>query len=88
MYFTYILYSAKLDKYYIGSTDNLERRLKEHNRGKSNFTRTGIPWSLVYSETYETRQEAYHREMKIKNRKNKEYIEKLIHRKQTEHPVL
>ena len=79
MYFTYILYSAKLDKYYIGSTDNLERRLKEHNRGKSNFTRTGIPWSLVYSETYETRQEAYHCEMKIKNRKSKEYIEKLIH---------
>ena len=49
----YILYSKKLDKYYVGSTTDLDRRFAEHNRGKEKFTKTGIPWLLVYSEIFE-----------------------------------
>jgi putative endonuclease len=41
--YLYILFSEKLNKYYVGSTTDLERRLVEHNRGKEKFTKTGLP---------------------------------------------
>ncbi|MFM9910695.1 MAG: GIY-YIG nuclease family protein, partial [Chitinophagaceae bacterium] len=44
MPYTYILFSAKLNKYYVGACINLERRFYEHNIGHSKFTRPGIPW--------------------------------------------
>jgi hypothetical protein len=54
-YFVYILYSEKLDRYYIGSTGNPEDRLRKHNRSKNGFTSTGKPWKLVYKEIYVTK---------------------------------
>jgi putative endonuclease len=50
MPFTYILYSAKLNKYYVGACINMERRLYEHNLGHSKFTSTGVPWKIVYTK--------------------------------------
>jgi putative endonuclease len=41
-YFTYILFSASLNQYYVGSTDNLERRLNDHNTGRSKHTSKGM----------------------------------------------
>ena len=78
MPFTYILYSARLDKYYVGSCAHLERRLYEHNIGHSKFTSLGIPWIIVYTEEYETTVLARQREMKIKKMKSRKYIESLI----------
>ena len=78
LFFTYILYSEKLDKYYVGSTSDIERRLAEHNRGKGTFTKLGMPWKLVYQEEYPTKQQAVAREMEIKKRKSKEYIKSLL----------
>jgi putative endonuclease len=60
-WFTYILYSSRIDKYYIGSTDNLEWRLERHNLGWGKFTKGGIPWKLVYHETCQTKSEALKR---------------------------
>jgi putative endonuclease len=54
----YILYSPKIDKYYIGACTDMERRLYEHNIGHSKFTATGMPWELKYTEVYPTLQEA------------------------------
>ena len=70
MPFVYILYSEKLNKYYVGSCVNLERRSYEHNIGHSKFTSTGIPWKIVYSEEYSTLAEARKREAQIKNMKS------------------
>ena len=53
-------------------------RLIRHNAGHSTFTKRGIPWKLVYAEDYETRAEAFRREMEIKNKKSRKYIEYLI----------
>ena len=78
MYFVYILYSATLDKYYIGSSYNVQQRLDRHNRGHSNFTKSGIPWIVVYTEEFPDRKSAYGREMFIKGKKSKTYIEELI----------
>jgi len=48
----YILFSEKLNKYYVGSTSDIERRLEEHNRGKEKFTSIGKPCILVYNEVF------------------------------------
>ena len=78
MPYCYIIYSAKLSKYYVGACINLQRRLYEHNIGHSKFTATGLPWILKYNEEFETLQLAKKRETEIKKRKSKIYIEKLI----------
>ncbi len=62
----YILHSSKLNKYYVGSTTDVERRLTEHNRGKEKFTKTGMPWTLVYKEEFQELVQARRRELYIK----------------------
>ena len=78
MPFTYILFSEKLNKYYIGACIDLERRLYEHNIGHSKFTSLGIPWKIVYTEEYGTLVLAKKRESQIKKMKSRKYIEDLI----------
>ena len=78
MYFCYILYSSKLDKYYIGSTGNLEGRLQRHNTSNTGFTSTGKPWEIKYFETFETKSGAMKRELELKKWKNRILIEELI----------
>jgi putative endonuclease len=74
----YILFSLKLNKYYVGSTADLQRRLVEHNRGKEKFTKTGVPWLLVYSEAFGQITAARKRELEIKKKKSRKYIESII----------
>jgi putative endonuclease len=74
----YILFSLKLIKYYVGSTNDLQRRLAEHNRGKEKFTKTGLPWLLVYSEAFEQITATRKRELEIKKEKSRIYIESII----------
>ena len=78
MPFVYILYSQKLNKYYVGACTDIERRLYEHNIGHSKFTSTGLPWILIYTEKYPTLPEAKKRELEIKKMKSRKYIEGLI----------
>ena len=77
-YSVYILYSASLDKYYVGYTNDIIRRLSEHNRMKGKFTDKGIPWELVYNENYSDKISAENREKEIKRQKSRKYIESLI----------
>ena len=60
------------------SKDNIDKRLAEHNRGKTPFTKTGIPWILVYKESFLSRTEAFRREKYIKNQKSVIYIKSLL----------
>ena len=78
MPFAYIIYSPKLNKYYIGACTDLERRLYEHSIGHSKFTCTGIPWILKRTEIFHTLQEAKKRESTIKKMKSGKYIESLF----------
>jgi putative endonuclease len=77
-YFVYILKSEKNSCYYIGQTENIFKRLEEHNLGKSKSTRRYIPWKLVYREIYDTRSDAFKREQELKRIKKRSSIEKLI----------
>jgi len=77
-YFTYILKSQIKVRYFIGSTDNLERRLTLHNEGNTISTKPYIPWQLVYYEIFRSKAEALKREIQLKKMKSKKYIEWLI----------
>uniref|UniRef100_A0A832DG00 GIY-YIG nuclease family protein n=1 Tax=Ignavibacterium album TaxID=591197 RepID=A0A832DG00_9BACT len=77
-WYTYILYSTKINKYYVGVTEDLNWRLERHNMGWGKYTKSGIPWEIVYYETYNTKSEALKREREIKNKKSRKYIEALI----------
>ena len=79
MYYCYILYSKSLDRYYIGSTADLYNRLAQHNSEKRNhYTSTASDWELKYQEGFPTRSQARKREMEIKRKKSRKYIEWLI----------
>ncbi|HAF29172.1 MAG TPA: excinuclease ABC subunit C [Bacteroidales bacterium] len=78
MYFIYILYSQKRDRYYVGYTSDVNSRIVKHNSGATTSTKSGIPWSLVYIEEYQEKSEAIRREKAIKKKKSRKYIEDLI----------
>ena len=63
----YILYSAKFNRYYIGISQDSDKRLREHNNGIVQSTRPYKPWRIVYVEYYKTKQEARKREKYLKS---------------------
>jgi len=69
LYYFYLLQSLKDKKYYSGATNNLIRRFKEHNLGKSKSTKNRIPFKLVYFEEFKTKHEAFSFEWKFKHTK-------------------
>ncbi len=75
MFFVYILYSRSINKYYIGQTNDLERRISEHNSGQTTYSSRGISWELIYQEEKNTRSEAMLLEMKIKQRGISRYLQ-------------
>lgn len=78
MYYVYILYSKKLNKRYIGSSNNLQRRLTEHNSGNCKFTLSGIPWKLIYYEVFKFEKDARQEELFLKSGKGRERIKFLL----------
>ena len=70
MYYVYFLKSKKYNETYIGSTNDLRRRLVEHNNGMEISTKRYKPWRLVYYEAYQSEKDAREREMKLKNHGN------------------
>jgi putative endonuclease len=68
MYVVYILHSSRIGKFYTGQTVDLNRRMKEHNRGKTSFSVSGMPWLLVFSKICSSRSQALKLEKFIKKR--------------------
>lgn len=76
--FVYILLSKKNGRFYIGSTNNFERRLIEHNSGEVKATKYLRPWSLIFKQEYEDLADARKIEYKLKKYKSKIILEKII----------
>ena len=78
MYYTYIIQNDTNRRFYIGSTNDLVRRIQEHNRGHTKSTRNKGLWKLIYNEEFETSIEAKRRELKIKSYKGGNEFKKMI----------
>ncbi|MBK9096905.1 MAG: GIY-YIG nuclease family protein [bacterium] len=77
-YFVYVIKSGE-GFIYTGMTDNLERRLVEHNDKTLSFwTKRGTNWKLVYTEEFESKTEALKREKWLKTGVGREFLKKLI----------
>ena len=74
----YILKSIKNGRFYIGSTNNLERRIREHFSGRSKYTSEVLPLILVFSQRYESLLKARRVECWLKRLKNKDIFERII----------
>ena len=77
-YHFYILYSKTADRYYTGHTGNLNERLRKHNTNHRGYTGKFDDWIIVYTEEFPLKNDAYHRELEVKKKKSRKYIENLI----------
>lgn len=68
MFYVYLLKSKKDNNLYLGSTNDLKRRFKEHNSGLVTSTKSRIPFELVYYEAYKSEEDARKREQSLKLR--------------------
>ena len=74
MFTVYLLYSKDYDKIYIGYTSDIEERLLSHNiYSKKGWTVKFRPWTLIYTETFETKNDAMQREKQLKTAKGREF---------------
>ncbi|MBU1896064.1 GIY-YIG nuclease family protein [Patescibacteria group bacterium] len=80
MYYTYILESLKNGGHYIGHTENLKIRIERHNKGYVRSTKNTRPWKIIHNEEFETKQEAYGRELHLKSYKGGNEFRKLINK--------
>ena len=77
-HFVYVLFSKKDRGIYIGCTDNLRRRLREHLKGRVYSTHDRYPLGLVYYEFYLDQDDAYQRERFLKTGWGRNYLKKVL----------
>ncbi len=77
MFTVYILLSEKDNKRYVGFTDNIERRLLEHNSGRVISTMNRRPFILIYSEEYENKSDAMKREKYFKTHSGRNFLDSI-----------
>ncbi|HMK27015.1 MAG TPA: GIY-YIG nuclease family protein [Chitinophagaceae bacterium] len=78
MYFVYVIKSISRNYIYVGMSNNLERRLKQHNNGENKTTKAYRPFVLILFEEFETRVAARKREMYLKSGVGKEFLKTLL----------
>ena len=78
MNYVYILKSIKYPKTYVGSTTDIARRTKEHELGKTAFSKKYRPWKLVYKEEFLNIIEARKREKYFKSAAGRKFIKKIL----------
>ncbi len=78
MFYLYILQSDLTGGFYIGQTQDIDKRLARHNANQCRSTRQKGPWRVVYIQSFSTRSKAMAAESHIKRMKSREYIEGLI----------
>lgn len=79
-YFVYVLESNIDGRLYKGQTSDIEKRIIEHNSGKTKSTKGYKPWKLVYFETFETRDEAVIREKYFKTGIGREFLKEKLNK--------
>ena len=79
MFVTYVLYSEKFDKIYIGYTSDLINRFHSHNSlAKKGYTIKFRPWEVLYLEFSDQKSDAMNREKQLKTSRGRAFIKELI----------
>jgi putative endonuclease len=79
VYFTYVLYSQKFDKIYVGFTSELTQRLQSHNDSRNTgWTSRYQPWELLYMEEHLLKADAMMREKQLKSFKGRAFIREIV----------
>ncbi len=77
-FYIYVLFSVKDDKHYIGYTNNLKRRIEEHNEGKNFSTKPRRPFKLVYFEACLNEDDAKQREKYFKSTIGRRFLSRRL----------
>jgi len=77
-YYTYVLLSTKDDKFYIGSTSDLKKRLTTHQNGQVDATKNRLPVELIFYEAYLDKYDAIRREDYFKTSKGKQTLRNML----------
>ena len=80
MFYAYVIQSEKDKKWYTGFTNDLRKRLKQHNVGKSTWTKGKGPWKLIYYEASLSEEDAKLREKYLKTGMGKRYLKNRLRR--------
>ncbi|HWA32384.1 MAG TPA: GIY-YIG nuclease family protein [Candidatus Paceibacterota bacterium] len=80
MFYTYLLQSKKNGKFYTGYTNDLRKRFKQHNDGKSTYTKDKGPYELIYYEACLKEEDARSRELYLKSGRGKRFIKSRLKR--------
>ena len=90
MHFLYILYSKKLDRYYVGETSDVEFRLQLHLKKSfsKSFTSKSNDWEIVLVYEANSKENAVYLERFIKRMKSRKFIEKIIENPETLEEIL
>jgi len=78
MFYSYVLINNSKLKTYSGHTNNLAKRLEEHNRCKSRFTSRFGPWMILYFEEFSNLDDAISREKYYKSCAGRKFIKKIL----------
>lgn len=78
MFCVYAIKSISRNYIYVGLTNNLERRLNEHNNGKNKTTKPYKTFELIFSELVNSREDARKREIFLKSGIGKEFLKSLL----------
>ena len=76
MFSVYIIESLKDSSWYYGFTADVKARLNYHNQGLSHYTKTKLPWKLIFKRDFVLKTEALKFERYLKKTRNKDYITK------------
>jgi putative endonuclease len=77
-YYLYILKSENYSKSYVGISNDVERRLIEHNSGNSFYTKRYRPWKMIYTEDYNSVLDARKREKYLKSCAGRKFLKKIF----------
>ena len=76
--YVYVLRSKRTGRFYIGSAEDPQERLSEHNGGRVRCTRGWRPWEIAYCQEHPTRSEAMRRERELKAAKSRKVLLGLV----------
>ena len=78
MFHVYILRSGRTGRRYVGSCEDVDARLRQHNAGLSKATRHGLPWTVLRTEQFSTRAEAVRKERYYKTGRGRDELDRLL----------